>query len=117
MVDISFTTDDGRRIIISLEEAKRFYEELHEAFGEKPIPAAPVYPPYYPPYPPAYGPPYYGDITSPVNPFKEYTTGDSPDFGTWKSIAAEDEFRTSGYHQVINDQVDHSLYDPAQKQE
>jgi hypothetical protein len=56
LTGMEITTKTGEKIVVSVEEAKELYDQLHKLFGEKPVVSYPIYiEPYrwkYPNFPP-----------------------------------------------------------------
>lgn len=64
---LTITTQDGKEINLSLEDAKELYAQLHELFG-KPTehPTTPIYIPYKkPPFEPPYTPMWHTTVVPP----------------------------------------------------
>ena len=67
--NIQFMTDDGNSThVISIEDARKLYEELHELFGPTPVAVAPSEP-----YNPLIGP-------NPLNPWVTGSVSKGPNY-------------------------------------
>jgi hypothetical protein len=81
LTNIEFVTNEGKEShVLSIEDAKKLYEELHELFGPTPVPVAPSEPytaPNTAPYNPWIGPnPWVTAPMSKTNPlYPDYPIG------------------------------------------
>jgi hypothetical protein len=83
---IEFVTNEGKEShVLSIEDARKLYEELHELFGPKPVPVAPSQP-YTAPKPSPLFPESW-PATSPLSP--NYPIGsESPLTASWTEWSA-----------------------------
>ena len=79
LTNIEFVTNDGNSShVISIEDARKLYEELHELFGPTPVPVTDSVP-YTTPYNPWIGPNPYAPYTDSV-PKRNPTNPLSPNY-------------------------------------